>query len=426
MRPELSLRGRFLWAATAVVVLMLVTFALVMGMFVEVLEEELAARVVRVELHEMPGHATRDPTSVSDHTGGLQRWIVPVDDQGDLPGPLRRMREGVREIKWHDGLDVFAGKLIVDGEVYAVVADIQNVERLEVKLLRIGIGATLAAALVSLLIAAWLSRVAVRPITTLVNQLGRLDPASPRTLHVPDLKTAEARLIAAAVDGYQGTISRLLARERVFTDDISHELRTPTSVIATASELLLDDPDRYVGVARERVERIARAGRRTGAVVEALLFLGRDDSLNAPVVVDLQTVVNDTVEVYLPVARAKGLDLQVECSGEQLITAPPAAASISAAEPDRERNSVHSPRERARAPGTRPTGSRGHGGRPGRSGPRSAFLSVATAAMQVAGSGLGLDLIRRVCDRVGWQVSAQQRPTGGSRFEVIFSTSAVA
>jgi signal transduction histidine kinase len=43
-----------------------------------------------------------------------------------------------------------------------------------------------------------------------------------------------------------------------------------------------------------------------------------------------------------------------------------------------------------------------------------------------AGSGLGLDLIRRVCDRVGWQVSAQQRPTGGSRFEVIFSTSAVA
>ncbi|MBK7904548.1 MAG: HAMP domain-containing histidine kinase [Proteobacteria bacterium] len=240
---------------------------------------------------------------------------------------MRRMREGVREIKWHDGLDVFAGKLIVDGEVYAVVADIQNVERLEVKLLRIGIGATTAAALVSLLIAAWLSRVAVRPITTLVNQLGRLDPANPRTLHVPDLKTAEARLIAAAVDGYQGRLSRLLARERVFTDDISHELRTPTSVIATAAELLLDDPT-VVGVARERVERIARAGRRTGAVVEALLFLGRDDSLSAPVIVDLQTVVNDTVEVYLPLARAKGLDLLVECSGEQLITAPQGTASI--------------------------------------------------------------------------------------------------
>ena len=49
-------------------------------------------------------------------------------------------------------------------------------------------------------------------------------------------------------------------------------------------------------------------------------------SLNAPVVVDLQTVVNETVEVYRPLARAKGLDLQVECSGEQLITAPPGSA----------------------------------------------------------------------------------------------------
>ncbi len=424
MRPERSLRSRFLWAVAAVVVLMLVTFSLLLGMFVEVLEEELAARVVRVELHEMPGHATHDPTSVSDHTGGLQRWIVPVDDQGDLPGPLRRMREGVREIKWHDGLDVFAGKLIVDGQVYAVVADIQNVERLEAKLLRIGIGATLAAALVSLLIAAWLSRVAVRPITTLVNQLGRLDPASPRTLHVPDLKTAEARLIAAAVDGYQGRLSRLLARERVFTDDISHELRTPTSVIATAAELLLDDPT-VVGVARERVERIARAGRRTGAVVEALLFLGRDDSLSAPVIVDLQTVVNDTVEVYLPLARAKGLDLLVECSGEQLITAPPGTASIVL------QNLVEN--------AIRFTD---HGSvrvllEPGRLAVEDTGVGLAGVDRQrifergyrsdaSAGSGLGLDLIRRVCDRVGWQVSAQQRPTGGSRFEVIFSTSAVA
>lgn len=424
MRPELSLRGRFLWAATAVVALMLVTFALVMGMFVEVLEEELAARVVRVELHEMPGHATHDPTSVSDHTGGLQRWIVPVDDQGDLPGPLRRMREGVREIKWHDGLDVFAGKLIVDGQVYAVVADIQNVERLEAKLLRIGIGATLAAALVSLLIAAWLSRIALRPITALVDQLGHLDPANPRTLHVPDLKTAEARLIAAAVDDYQERLTRLLARERSLTEDISHALRTPISVITTASELLLVDPA-VIGVARERVERIARAGRRTGAVVEALLFLGRDDSLNAPVVVDLQSVVNDTVELYLPVAHAKGLDLQVESSGEQLLTAPPAAASIilqnliENAIRFTARGSVRVLLEPGRL-AVEDTGV-GLGGVD-----QSKIFERGYRSDVSPGSGLGLDLIRRVCDRVGWQVSAHQRPTGGSRFEVIFSTSAVA
>jgi signal transduction histidine kinase len=36
------------------------------------------------------------------------------------------------------------------------------------------------------------------------------------------------------------------------------------------------------------------------------------------------------------------------------------------------------------------------------------------------GSGVGLDLVRRVCQRVGWRVSAHERPTGGARFEVLF------
>ena len=234
-----------------------------------------------------------------------------------------------------------------------------------------------------------------------------------------DLQTTEARLIATAVDGYQEDSRGSSRGKGRLTDDISHELRTPTSVIATASELLLDDPT-VVGVARERVERIARAGRRTGAVVEALLFLGRDDSLGAPVIVDLRTVVNDTVEVYLPLARDKGLDLQVECSGEQLITAPPGNGGDRAAEPDRECNSLHGTRQRA------------------------CLLEPGRLAVEDTGVGLaGVDRNRifergyrsdasswlriwtrsdpaRV-QRVGWQVSAHERPTGGTRFEVAFS-----
>ena len=121
---------------------------------------------------------------------------------------------------------------------------------------------------------------------------------------VADLQTGEARLIAEAVDRYQDRITRLLEREKSLTDDISHQLRTPASVITTASELIIDDPA-VVGLARERVERIARAARRMASVVDTLLFLGRDDSVNVPVAVDMQAVVNDTVELYLPVAGAR-------------------------------------------------------------------------------------------------------------------------
>ena len=418
MRAEHSLRSRFLWAVGSVVVLLVTIFAIAMGLFVDVLEDELAARVVRVELLEMPDHVTHSQEAAGEQSGGLQRWSVPVDDQRELPAPLRRMHEGVREISWDDGLDVFAGKLIVDGQVHAVVADIQNIERLELRLVQIGVGTALVAILLSILIVVWLSRIALRPITSLVERLRRLDPASPRPLLVPSLRTAEARLIAAAVDSYQDRLSGLLTRERALTDDISHELRTPTSVITTAAELLLDDPS-IRGSARERVERIARAGHRTGTVVEALLFLGRDESLSAPVTVELQSIVNDTVDVYRPVARAKGLDLQVETSGEQLITTPPGLIGIVL------QNLIEN--------AIRFTD---HGSvrvilEPGRLTVEDTGVGLGGVDLErifergyrgdvSPGSGLGLDLIRRACDRVGWQVSACERPTGGSRFEVTY------
>lgn len=418
MRAEHSLRSRLLWALGGVVALLVTVFAITLGLLVGVLEDELAARVVGVELHKMPGHVTHSPESTGEQSGGLRRWTVPVDDQRELPAPLRRMREGVREITWDDGLDVFAGKLIVDGQVHAVVADIRNIEDLELRLLQIGVGTALVAILLSLMIAVLLSRIALRPITALVERLGQLDPASPRPLLVPGLQTAEARLIAAAIDGYQEKLTRLLARERALTDDISHELRTPTAVITTASELLLDDPS-VLGVARERVGRIARAGRRTGAVVEALLFLGRDESLNAPVIVDLHPIVNDTVDVYLPVARAKGLELLAESSGEQLITTPRGLAAIVLQNlvENAIRFTDHGSVRVILEPGRLTVEDTGVGlggvdlermferGYRGDSSP---------------GSGLGLDLIRRICERVGWQVSAHERATGGSRFEVIF------
>ena len=66
MRTEHSIRSRFLWALGGVVVLLVAVFAIALGLFVDVLEDELAARVVRVELHEMPGHTTHSPKPSTD------------------------------------------------------------------------------------------------------------------------------------------------------------------------------------------------------------------------------------------------------------------------------------------------------------------------------------------------------------------------
>jgi signal transduction histidine kinase len=424
MRLEHSLRSRFLWALGSIAFLLVTTFAVAMAQFIDVLEDELLARVVKIELQEMRANPVQGPTATTTRAGGLRRWTVSAADQRELPAPLRNMRQGVREIQWSDGSHVFAGKLVVDGSVHAVVADIREVERLERRLLAIGVAAAILAILLCVLLAAWLSRATLRPVSSLVERLGNLDPAHPSPLLSPELRTTEVRLIARAVDGYQARIERLLEREKSLTDDISHELRTPTSVITTASELLLDDPA-VAGAVRRRIERIARAARKTGTVLETLLFLAREDSGDTIVAVDLPGVVLDTLEMFRPLAEDKGIELIAECSSHQPIVAPAGTLAIvlqnlvENAVRFTERGSVRVLVQPDRLI-VEDTGV----GLDGVDASRIFERGYRSDASQ--GSGLGLDLTRRICDRVGWRVSAGPRSTGGTRFEVVFASPGVA
>lgn len=418
MRPEHSLRSRLFLGIAGIALFLVTAFGLAFWLFIDVLEDELLVRVVRMELSEMPEYVARGQSPPDPVAGDLHRWTVPVDDPNALPARLRQMPEGIGEIEWDDGTEVFAGKLVANGRIHAVVAEIDEIERLERRLVEIGIATATFALLLSLLIAAWLARVVLQPITLLVSRLRELDPASLQPVLSPDLQTAEVRLIAIAMDDYQARIAHFVGREKALTDDISHELRTPNSVIATAAELLLDDRT-VAGPARDRVERIARAARRMGSVVSALLYLGREES-SQDEVVDLRDVVRDTVDMYRPVALAKGVDLLAVCDHEVRLAVSPGMAAIVLqnllenalrfTEHGSVRVILESSALRVEDTGVGLAGV-----------DRSRIFERGYRSDASRGSGLGLDLIRRVCARVGWQVAAHQRPAGGTRFEVRFN-----
>ena len=422
MPAEQSLRARFLWALAAVIAVMALAFSFALGHFVQVVEQELLRRVVQIELQKMSGSDVPAAEPVSDQGGGLRHWVAPVDQQTQLPEPLRRMREGVREIEWDDATEVFAGKKIVGAQVYAVVADIRGVERLENQLVFLGAAVLLLTVLVAGWVATRLTRTALRPITDLVAAVGKLDPAEPHPLYDQNVRTREARLIAKSMDGYQSRIASLLQREKSLTDDISHQLRTPTSVIATAAELLLDDPE-IAGLHRQRVLRVSRAARRMEDIVEAILFLGRGNATVPAVNVDLRVVVSDTVDDYRHVAQAKGLELHAEIAGEQWVTAPtglPAMIVQNLLE-----NAIRfTPSGTVRIvlePGRLVVEDTGIG----LTGvDKASIFERGYRGDTSRGSGFGLDLIRRICDRLGWEVSAHDRPGGGTQFVILWPPAA--
>ena len=414
MPPEHSLRARFLWALAAVIAVMTLAFSVALGHFVQVLEQELLRRVVQIELQKMTGTESSATDPITDQGGGMRRWVAPVDQQARLPEPLQRMREGVREIEWDQATEVFAGKKIVGGQVFAVVADIRGVERLEAQLIFLGAAVLVLTVLVAGWVAARLTRTALRPITDLVDVLGKLDPAEPHPLYDENVRTREARLIAKSMDGYQSRIASLLEREKSLTDDISHQLRTPTSVVATAAELLLDDPG-IAGLNRERVFRVSRAARRMEDIVAAILFLGRGNATVPAMNVDLRAVVSDAVDDYRSVAQAKGLELRAEVADEQWLTAPAGLPAIIV------QNLIENAIRFTASGSVRVVLDAGRlvveDTGIGLAGvDKESIFARGYRGDSSQGSGLGLDLIRRICDRLGWQVSAHDRPGGGTQF----------
>lgn len=121
--------------------------------------------------------------------------------------------------------------------------------------------------------------------------------------------------IASLTQGLQGFAHRVSGyseRERNFTRDASHELRSPLTVIKMSVDMLADEADLSAFGARS-VQRIQRSTRELEAVVESLLVLARESDLGGQ---GECFVVNDVLSTEIESARdllaGRPIDLQLE------------------------------------------------------------------------------------------------------------------
>ncbi len=117
--------------------------------------------------------------------------------------------------------------------------------------------------------------------------------------------------VAAALNLAFDRLRESVERQRRFTADASHELRTPvTTMMAELEWAMLRD--RSAADYRESLETCHRAGARMQSLVEALLTLARADSGELPVrrvPVRLDALVHEVIEQLRPLARQRGVTL---------------------------------------------------------------------------------------------------------------------
>ena len=273
---------------------------------------------------------------------------------------------------------------------------------------------------VALVVGYLLAGVLVRQVTDLAERVRHLAPGDVQgaTMIQPG-QDEEVAQLAHALDDYQNRITRMLRREQEFTANVSHELRTPITTILTSCELLATEPS-LPERARGRIGMIESAATRMGEQLQALLFLAREQALGIMEPVALAECVYDAVEPVCTEIYRKRLNFEVAIEPKAVLTLNPQA--LHTALVNLLRNAVqYTERGFIRVSFNRNRLSISDSG----IGIEPFYLPLLyerffRGTSQGEGLGIGLAIVKRICDHYGWTIDVDSTPGKGTTFHITF------
>jgi signal transduction histidine kinase len=226
--------------------------------------------------------------------------------------------------------------------------------------------------------------------------------------------------LARAFDRYLSRLRKFSERENYFTADVSHELRTPLAIMLGTVEVLEQD-ETLSTKQRERLARIRRAAQDMIDLTTALLLMARERQ-NA---VDEQPchvaeVALACVEKHRHLVGDRPIRLEVELTADPgLIVECPLLEIVIG---NLIRNALFNTKSgvvllrlEAERLIVRDTGV---GMRPEE---LARALERYYKGASSAGAGVGLSLVKRICDRYGWRISLNSQEGQGTTAEIDFS-----
>jgi len=158
----------------------------------------------------------------------------------------------------------------------------------------------------------WLASVGLAPISAMAGRATQLSLGGTEDLGAPE-RHDELGQLAVAFNGLVARLRAALRTQRQFMADASHELRTPVSIIRSASDVALSRDHRVEGEYRETLQIVSAQSSRIGQLVADMLVLARADSGGYPIRttdVDLSEVVDDCRRAVRVLAAERGVQIQ--------------------------------------------------------------------------------------------------------------------
>ncbi|KAF1686939.1 two-component sensor histidine kinase [Pseudoxanthomonas broegbernensis] len=426
MAARTSLRRRILLG------LLGYTVALTLAVFAHgvLVNEHAEALVWQTLLDSELDHVVERITSDPEY-----RWVdtssmVLFDGRrAPLPDALQGLAPGVHDEIVIDGVVRVALIRQLDGGPVALALDITDLEQREFDMWITVMGSTLTMVVLISLAVFWGVNRLVRPLTMLSGRIEALKPDQPgQRIGVPASATTELVVIADSINDYLRRNDSFVERERVFIDTASHELRTPLSVIAGASELALGQPSIPPAI-RGQLTRIRQTSRDVERLVTLLLVLAKDPSRLAGTAdrFSLDQTVAEIVEQHAHLAKGKDLTIEVAGSAGVEIVAP--LPVVQTAIGNLLRNAIENSDRgtialRIEPPATVVISDPGHGMTPEEIS--AIYARIARGGGERMGGGIGLDLIARLCEHLGWTLDIRSDTDRGTVARLTLSSTPLA
>jgi signal transduction histidine kinase len=428
-----ELRGK-LWVAFVVqlAAISAVTLLSVYGAWI-VLRDVLIQQALIEETGHYWQRVARDPGAQLPDTYNMHGYMVGVGRDDLVPEPLRALAPGYHSVLVGEKSDlVYVSRPPPALEALAGARLMLVFEQEQVDKLALWFGfVPLSLVLVVIYAATWFtyraSRGAVSPVIWLANQVRGWDPKKPDLdvldpARLPVDADGDVKVLAGAIRGFASRLEDFVDRERNFTRDASHELRSPITVIKVAADVLTEE-EGLSKFGQRSTQRIRRAIRDMEALIEAFLILAREGDVGLP---EEDFLVSEVVDEEIDKAEAlvagKPVAVRWVRESDFALHAPPRVLSVMLSNllrnaclyTEQGEVTVTVGADWIRVDDT------GVGMSPEdleRVG-QAFFRGAATSAK--GGHGVGLTIVRRLSDRFGWPVELKSELGVGTSATIRF------
>ncbi len=421
-RSSLRFRVAFVFASFGALLSLLLSGGLFV--FAQHLGSQLIDETLQAELDDSVTRRGITPFFIPPNTMSIKGFIRSERESSpNIPEAVSGLSPGMHNVSIgeHNYRTLVAER---EGARYFMLFDIDTQLQHEAEFAGILIGFTLFMTLASAGGGFWLAIRVVTPVTRLAEHVRH---AGPDMSNLPLSNLArddEVGDLARAFERYVLRLGEFIEREKYFTGDVSHELRTPLAVIMGAVEVLEQDASLSVKQS-ERLVRIKRAVLDMIEMTRALLLMSREHlpGVEEPLC-HVATIVNAAMEKHRHLLVGRPVELVLDQQAEMSLQVEQALLEIVVS--NLLRNAmIHTQAGTIRLELNGDSLIVSDTGIGMASDEQSRMFERHYKGRQSAGFGVGLSLVKRICERYGWHIGISSAAGQGTTVTVKFNSAAL-